>query len=462
MRTIAAQWGYLIVFTLAFLETSAFVGLLVPGETVVLLAGAMAAEGVLDAQTLAAVVISAALLGDSAGYFLGRRFGREFLLRHERLFRLNHRRLAQADAYFARHGGKTVLFGRWVGFLRSLAPFLAGSARMSYPRFLFWDVLGASSWGLTLVALGYLAGRSYRLVESWLGRVSLFVLLLLVAAAGFWLLGRWMLRRRHLLGGIAGSVTDAMMERPWMLWVRRRFGPQIDWTLRRFSPRQAYGLVLTLGLLISVFLVWGFSILTEWVLTRGPLSEPDRRIAVILQEHAVPELTRVMVFVTYLGSGWFTIGVSVLLGVFLLWRRRLLEALLILTSAPGAWLLTAMIKPLVGRPRPDFIEPLVSAEGYAFPSGHATVAAAFYLVLGVLVAGWVRRWETRVYVLLAALALVLFVGFSRMYLGVHYLTDVLAGYVVGFFWATLAMTATTTLGRAWEQATAEEESREAA
>ena len=445
---ILSEWGYLIVFALAFLETSAFIGLLVPGETTVLLAGAAASEGYLDPWTLGGIVIVAALLGDTTGYLLGRHFGRDFLLRHQRLFRLSRDRLEQADRYFARHGGKTIFVGRWVGFLRSLAPFLAGSAHMPYPRFLAYDVLGAASWGAALTVLGYLAGRSYRLVEQWLGRISLFLVLFVLAAGLFWLLGRYLWRRRELLGALAGSVTDEALGHPLSRRVYSRFGDQIDWLVRRFSPREAYGLTLTLGLAASALLAWSFGVLTDAVLSRGPFDLPDRRVATLLHEHAVPELTSVMNVLTRLGSGWLLIPASVVLGLLLVYRGRRYEALIFFTAAPGAALLAQGLKLLIHRERPDFIEPLVSAGGYAFPSGHATNAMAFYLVLAVLLSGWVRRWETRVYVLLGALAVIVLVGFSRLYLGVHYLTDVLAGYAVGALWATLAITAATVLERA--------------
>jgi membrane-associated phospholipid phosphatase len=109
--------------------------------------------------------------------------------------------------------------------------------------------------------------------------------------------------------------------------------------------------------------------------------------------------------------------------------------------------LSYVLKLLVQRPRPGFAEPLVDASGYSFPSGHATSSAAFVMALALLATGWVKRWESRVYILLAAVALEAAIGFSRLYLGAHYLTDVLAGYTVGAFWATICITAATMLTR---------------
>ena len=92
--------------------------------------------------------------------------------------------------------------------------------------------------------------------------------------------------------------------------------------------------------------------------------------------------------------------------------------------------------------------PLIHAGGYSFPSGHATTSTALYLTLGLLAAGWVKRWETRIYILLGGLAVIALIGFSRLYLGVHYVSDVLAGFALGAFWVTLCVTAGTVFVRA--------------
>lgn len=450
---VAGDWGLWIVFAIVFLETSAMIGLLVPGETTVLLAGALASQGVLDIGDLAAVVCAGAVLGDSAGFFLGRRLGRDFLLRHARLFRIKERHLERTDGFFERHGGKTILFGRWVGFLRSLGPFLAGSARMRFGRFLLYDVAGAVSWGLTVTVLGYVFGRSYRMAEHWLGRVSLVLLILVLLAAVLAVLGRWLWARRERLGRLSESLAERVLEWRVVRVVRRRFEPQIAWLLRRFSPRRAYGLGVTAGLVLSLLLAWAFGVILEGVVTREPITVLDRTVARTLHEHAVPWFTTLMVVLTTLGSTWLLVPLSVAVTAALAWRGRWGEGLVLVTATSGAAFLNAMLKLLIQRPRPEFVEPLVTVGGYSFPSGHSSAAAAFFMTLGLLAAGWVRRWETRVYVLLGAIGAILLVGFSRLYLGVHYLSDVLAGFALGALWAVVAVTAAVILQRALSSST---------
>jgi len=445
---VAGQWGLWIVFVVTFLETSAMVGLFVPGEVTVLLAGALAARGVLDIRELMIVVSVAAVLGDNTGYWIGRRLGRGFLLRHTRVFRVKPEHLDRGDSYFAHHGGKTVLFGRWIGFLRSLTPFIAGSARMHYGRFFFYDFVGAVSWAVGSCLLGYAFGESYAAVDQWLGRISLFLLFLVVLAVGLWVLGRWLWRRREPVLFTATNLADRVLEWRVVRGGRRRFAPQIAWFFRRFAPRQAYGLTLTMGLVLAALFAWLFAVLFEGVLMREPITQFDRLVAVALNERAYPRFTQAMKVVTFFGGGvWPAVVTAVGVGI-LTWRRMWRDALVLLTSVVGAGLLVTLLKLLIQRPRPDFIVPLVHAGGYSFPSGHATTSVALYLSLGLLAAGWVKRWETRIYILLGTLAVTALIGFSRLYLGVHYVSDVLAGFALGAFWVTLCVTAGTVFVRA--------------
>ncbi len=126
------NWGYALLFLAPFLESSAFIGVLVPGETVVVLAGFLASHGYLELGYCMIVIALGAILGDSTGYALGKAFGREYFSRHERLFLFRRKHLQKVEGYFARHGGKTVFWARFAHLLRALTPFAAGMSAMPY------------------------------------------------------------------------------------------------------------------------------------------------------------------------------------------------------------------------------------------------------------------------------------------------------------------------------------------
>ncbi len=115
------HWGYLIIFLVAALECSAFLGLIVPGEGLVLVSGFFAALGLLDLGDVIVIIAAGAILGDRIGYELGRHLGRSWLLRYGRWVGLRQAHVDRVEAFFERHGGKAIFIGRFIGFLRALA-----------------------------------------------------------------------------------------------------------------------------------------------------------------------------------------------------------------------------------------------------------------------------------------------------------------------------------------------------
>ncbi len=185
------DWTYLLAGLLAFLETGAFVGLVVPGETFVILAGAVAGQGATDIYITIAIVWFSAWAGDTTSFFIGRRLGRGFILRHGPKLRITEERFEQVEGYFKRHGGKTILIGRFIGLVRALAPFVAGSSGMEYRAFVPYSVLGTGLWAGTFSVLGYVGSRSIERIADVAGQgvflfgVTVAVVVVIVAAVRF-------------------------------------------------------------------------------------------------------------------------------------------------------------------------------------------------------------------------------------------------------------------------------------
>jgi membrane-associated protein len=154
-------WTYALVGGLAFLETGAFVGLIAPGETAVVLGGVVAARGEIDLPAMIALTWAAAALGDLASFTLGRRLGRRFLLARGPRLGITEARLERVEGFFERHGPKAILAGRFVGLVRAVAPFLAGASRMELRAFLPWSILGTGVWASAFVIIGYAFSSSF-------------------------------------------------------------------------------------------------------------------------------------------------------------------------------------------------------------------------------------------------------------------------------------------------------------
>lgn len=182
-------YTYVLVAVMAFLETGAFVGLLVPGETVVIVGGVVAGQGHIDLALLFGLTWLCSFAGDVTGYVLGGRLGRRFLLAHGPRVHITERRLLQVEEFFARYGSGTILIGRFVGLVRPVAPFLAGASKYPRGRFVALAGLGTGLWSATFVLLGYLFWQSLDQAIAIAQRGSLAlggtVLALIALVAGY-------------------------------------------------------------------------------------------------------------------------------------------------------------------------------------------------------------------------------------------------------------------------------------
>jgi membrane protein DedA with SNARE-associated domain len=172
MLSLIGRYGYLIVFLGVMLEG---VGLPLPGETVLITAGALAHRGSLTLWETMVVGSLGAVMGGQAGYCVGRFGGRPFVLRWGKYAFVTPERLARAETFFERHGGKAVFFGRFITGLRVIGALVAGTSRMPWGRFTLYSALGGLVWATAAVALGYFLWASIGLVEHWIGRISLLL-----------------------------------------------------------------------------------------------------------------------------------------------------------------------------------------------------------------------------------------------------------------------------------------------
>lgn len=199
---------YLLVFLLPFVECSLFVGFVFPGETALLLGGVLASGALpagarVDVVALCALATAGAVLGDSVGYLVGRRYGPA--VQRSRLgLAVGEQRWRTAEEFLRRRGGPAVFLGRFTALLRALVPSAAGMARLPFRTFLLWNAVGGLVWANGSVLAGYLAGASYARVEHYLGRGALVLTAVVVLAA----VGVHVVRRRRGHGALVEEVLD--------------------------------------------------------------------------------------------------------------------------------------------------------------------------------------------------------------------------------------------------------------
>lgn len=190
------NYGYWGVFFGVMLENA---GLPVPGETILLIAGFYASLGDLSLPLVMLTAAAGAVIGDNIGFAIGHHYGRGFLLRFGRFVFLTPQRLAHITHFFDRYGDKTVLVARFITGLRVFAAILAGASNMRWRIFLFYNMAGAILWSVVITSLGYLFGHSLPLLEKWVGRSGLFMLIAAIIVLAI----AWRVRAyRKPLGGI--------------------------------------------------------------------------------------------------------------------------------------------------------------------------------------------------------------------------------------------------------------------
>lgn len=434
--------AYAIIFALPALEASVFLGFIFPGEIAVLLGGVLAFQGRITLGGAMTAAVAGAIVGDSVGYEVGKHFGPRLLEGPLRRFvKQDHR--ARATAFLRRHGGKAVFFGRFTAALRVLVPGFAGIAEIPYPTFLFYNAVGGAIWAVGFTLLGYLAGNEYRRVQHLAGRAGALLLALIVTVALIVFVARWIARNPERLR----AWWNRMMQRPVLRWFRA----PLALIGRRFQPGNALGLELTGGLVVIALLGIGFGKVLQDVSQHQNLFHLDAPLLNWLMRHTEGGVTTAMKVITIFGSSAFISIAAGLLAIWFMAKSRPARAFLIVVAPLGAFALERTIKAIVDRP-PLPVQPLVHTSGSSFPSSHATLAAAFYLVVALLLARATHSWRLKVIIWTVVISFIGAIGFSRLYLRAHWLTDVLGGFALGTAWMAVVASGLGVWQRAREKA----------
>lgn len=212
----------------------------------------------------------------------------------------------------------------------------------------------------------------------------------------------------------------------------------------RFSPQEALGLHLTIGVLVILLAGWCFSEIAE---NLGPTTAQvalDQRVTNWFHAHARAQLTVVARAITFCGSVGFVAAVSLACAVYFAARRAWNRFIALLATVLGGSLLNILLKHFFHRHRPVLENPLVTLSSFGFPSGHTMGATLLYGLLALIALRFVKRAGTRIALVTGAIVLIALIGLTRIYLGAHFLSDVLGAIAIGVAWLALCWTAAET------------------
>jgi undecaprenyl-diphosphatase len=348
------------------------------------------------------------------------------VLRHGSRVRITPERFKQVESYFSRHGGKTILVGRFVGLVRALAPFIAGSSGMRYGQFVPYSILGTGLWAATFALIGYFAARSLDRAAELAGRGTFLFGTVVVTVVVIVVAVRF-LRRRENRARLVAAMERRPLLRPLVV-LGRRVQPQARFLLDRLTPGglglEFTGLIAALSIGLYALIAYTVVISGDPGPTAGDMTAHD-----ISRELNAAWLVDAADVLTALGSLPALLAVAFVAGVALAANRRWPELAVLVAAVAITVVAVHEIKDAVERPRPP--NGARDAEGHAFPSGHAAYSVV-YAWLAITIVARLRPGLTNGTALIAAgIALTAVVGLTRVYLGVHYLSDVVSGWGLG-------------------------------
>jgi membrane protein DedA with SNARE-associated domain len=431
---------YLLLGSIAFLESIIGLGLLVPGSVIVVFAGFLVVHGKGEMLHVMAAAALGAYLGDLLSYWLGARAGMGLL----RIGPLKRRLdlVRKAEIFFVSHGGKSIFFGRFVGPLRGFIPFVGGCTRMPWRDFHFFAVISALLWGLAYPGLGYLGGASWQRVQVLTGRFSLLIgaLLVLFVLNGLF----WKKLFPHLTRWVAKAAVrlqlkwQALLNRPQMQLFIGRSPRFWSFVANRFTIQHSSGLYLTAGLTLCIV----FALLSFWALAdMSFLRQIDDRFYQLFMEPRPEAAERVMLAVAHLASGPVIIAWTGFVLLWLILENRDFSAVILLAGVAGGYLLGLLHHALVLRPRPQPLFPALTDQPPLIPGENTVVliilaGLAIYFLLGTT-----TNWQSGLTLVIGGSFAVLLVPFSRIYLGISWFSYMLAAFALAAVWLSFLLTA---------------------
>ena len=438
--------GYWIAFFAAILETTFGIGLILPGSTIILFLGALSARGYLDTGDLLWFAVLGAIIGDNVNYYLGRKYGTKWLEKGFWFLKSNH--IKKARYFMDIHGAKSVFLGRFIPSVKEVVPFIAGSLKMNKRTFMLWNILGAAGWGFEWVLAGYIFAQSLNLAELWLSRAGLFFAFLVILI-GILYFFKWLIIKKgkqFLIIAISlwQSVKEAVINNKHVVLWLQKHPRSISFLQARLDTKAFSGLTLSILTIAFVYVLALFAGVVEDLITSDPIVAVDIRVANLFFLFRTDVLTNIFTWITLLGkSQVILVFIFISVTVLWLWQKKYYIFPLFI-AVIGSEAFTYLGKLAFHRPRPEMA--VYAEHSFSFPSGHATIAVAFYGFVGYLLMRFVQNWNRKVNIFFTTILIIIAIGFSRAYLGVHYISDVWGGYLIGAIWLIIAISFSEWLG----------------
>lgn len=431
--------AYLIALIIAFAETTIGIGLLIPGSTIILFMGGMAAKGYFNLFYLIIFAVIGAILGDNLNFFIGKKYGLKIF--EKGLWFVKPVYFKKGQKFWEKHGSKSVFIGRFIPSIKEIAPLIAGTFNMKRSSFMLWNFLGAIGWGLVWILPGYFFSQSLDIAKIWLTRTGFFLTIIFVIFVIFYIIKTIVIKKGKsffaLLLSLLHSIKQGIVENPNIKIYVKKHEKFFSFLQKRLDKNNFYGLPLTLLTVALIYSLGMFGGIVEDIINSDSIVNADVRLENLIVVFRTATLTKFFYLITLLGK-WEIILIFTIATITILWiKNKKIYIKPLLLSIIGSEIFTFLGKFLLHRSRPDVA--LYTENSFSFPSGHATIAISFYGFLTYLLIRNISKWKNKINIFFIGVAIIILIGFSRLYLGVHYLSDVLGGYLSGGIWLIVAI-----------------------
>ncbi len=423
------ELGYLAMFLISVLESVAFVGEIIPGTTLLVVIGAMAAKGVLDPEILILVSSLGAIAGDVFSFWLGRK-GEGVLGRFGRFVKQEH--LEKGRSFVKRHGSKSIFLGRFIGPLRPIVPFVAGLFSMGVKKFIIWDVISAISWSMVYIYLGNALWIVWEFAKLWSTRGGVIALLLLATVITIYLLREYIAHQSMVFLMHTGNAWDRLVGyfQASSSGIIRFLGRRIDRT--RFT-----GFKLTLASSVFLLFLAMLTAIAVEVVGTDIVPDSDLRFASYLYIFRTPGMVKFFSWTGILGNLWaiVTLGIVVMAMMWLVKEAGYIFPMWV--GIVGSYICTLAGGIFFKRPVPAM--PAVAEHVHYFPSAYSSVSIMFYGYIIYFVLKTSENLRTRLNTVFLIVPVIILIGISRIYLGIQYFTDIEAGWALGILWLVMSI-----------------------
>ena len=406
-----------VIFAIAFCDAVILLGAIVPALPLMFAVGVLIGLGQLSGPYALVCAALGAFAGDAISFWVGRRWGPQ--LRGHWPFRKYPQLLDRGEIMFRRNAMKSLFIARYVGAVRPFVPAIAGMMHMPLRRYVFISLLASASWALLFLAPGWMLGQAYDAVAAVAGRLALVLGLLLMVLALAWAVVlytyRWF-----------AAHADALLARA-LAWSHEH--PVLGrYSMAVFDPQRRESVSLALLAVMLLAFGWAWFAFLALVVGHGEPLGVDLAIHELMLALRNPLADYPMAALASLGDWQVLAPASLLVLLYLAWRKRWMAAAHWLAALAFGLALTAWLGATVDLPRPPAV-----VSGFSFPSITITMATITFGFFAVLIArelpGRRRIWPYLVSGIVVAL-----IGFARIYLGAHWLSDVIGGMLFGIFW----------------------------